>query len=127
MDVGGIQNAINPLHTLFGVYDWTCFCACNALDYHCWMLKRAGVFWYFVALWRLSMSGAVLYTYKQELWPVLEATLASGGYITDIPIQQSRNGASAMVMRHGAISLLFLHRASSDLFDIEVWGDAPDA
>lgn len=72
------------------------------------------------------MSKVVQYTCRQDLWPVLEATLASHGYSIDIPLQQSSSGASAWVMKHGEVSLLFTRQPTSDLFTIELWGEARD-
>jgi hypothetical protein len=68
----------------------------------------------------------VRYTCRQELWPELEATLASHGYSIDIPLQQSGSGARAMIMKHGEVSLLFTRQPTSDLFNVELWGEARD-
>jgi hypothetical protein len=72
------------------------------------------------------MPRVIRYTCRQELWPVLETALASHGYSIDIPLQQSGSGASAMVMKHGEVSLLFVKQPTSDLFTIELWGEARD-
>jgi hypothetical protein len=73
------------------------------------------------------MPTVMQYTCRQELWPVLEIALASYGYSIDTPIQRSSSGASAMVMKHGTVSLLFTRRPASDRFTIEIWGEACDA
>jgi hypothetical protein len=73
------------------------------------------------------MPNVMQYTCRQQLWPVLEIALASYGYRIDIPLQRSGNGASAMLMKYGTVSLLFTRRPASDLFTIEVWGEACDA
>jgi hypothetical protein len=72
------------------------------------------------------MPTVMQYTCRQELWPVLEIALASYGYSIDIPLQRSGSGASAMIMKHGTVSLLFTCQPASDLFTIEVWGDVRD-
>jgi hypothetical protein len=73
------------------------------------------------------MPKVIQYTCRQEFWPLLEAALTSHGYRIDIPIQQSGSGARAWVMKHGTVSLLFTRRPTSDLFTIELWGEARDA
>jgi hypothetical protein len=73
------------------------------------------------------MPNVIQYTCRHELWPVLVAVLASSGYHIDIPIQRSGSGASAMVIRDGAVSLLFTQLPASDMVEIEVWGAARDA
>jgi hypothetical protein len=72
------------------------------------------------------MSRVIWYTCRQELWPELEAAVASHGYTIDIPLQQSGSGASAMLMREGMVSLLLTHQPASELFNIEIWGEARD-
>jgi hypothetical protein len=72
------------------------------------------------------MRNVMQYTCRQELWPVLEIALASYGYTIIIPIQRSGSGASAMLMKHGTVSLLFTRQPASDRFSIEIWGEARD-
>jgi hypothetical protein len=67
------------------------------------------------------------YTCRRQLWPVLEIAVASYGYSIDIPTQRNGNGASAMLMKHGRVSLLFIRRPASDRFTIEIWGEGCDA
>jgi len=68
------------------------------------------------------MPKMIQYTCRQEFWPALEGALAAHGYISDIPIQRSGSGASAMVMRYGVVSFLFTHLPTSEMVEIEVWG-----
>jgi hypothetical protein len=72
------------------------------------------------------MPNVIRYTCREEHWTALEAALASHGYAIDIPLQHSGSGASAMIMKRGAVSLLFTRRPSSNLFTVELWGEARD-
>jgi len=56
---------------------------------------------------RCGMPNLIRYMCRHEFWPVLEALLASSGYRIDIPIQRSGSGASAMILKKDAVSLLF--------------------
>ena len=72
------------------------------------------------------MPNVIQYTCREEHWCALEAALASHGYAIHIPLQHTGSGASAMLMKHGAVSLLFTRRPTSNLFSIELWGEARD-
>ncbi len=73
------------------------------------------------------MSEAAAYARENDLFSLIEAELATHGYIVQLPLQRSANGTIALMLACGPASVLIGQRADSDRVEIEVWGLAASA
>jgi hypothetical protein len=73
------------------------------------------------------MSDFIHYTCKAELLPMVEGVLAANGYLIELSQHQRFSGATALVMRSGAIKVLLEHSPNSAIGEIEVWGAGQSA
>jgi hypothetical protein len=70
-----------------------------------------------------GMSDITHYRCNRDLLPMIEAALATNGYVITIPYQKSSSGATALVMACGGATVLLGCPAKGDIAEIQAWGD----
>ena len=69
------------------------------------------------------MNDITHYRCNRDLLPMIEAALATSGYLITIPYQKSSSGATALVMACGSATVLLGCPAKGDIAEIQAWGD----